>query len=730
MGKWLRGLSWGLSFTVIFNALALGVTACGGGGGGGSAASGQPSISSFTAGSTIITEGASVSLTAVFSNGTGVIDNGVGSVSSGTPVSVTPSTTTTYTLTVANTSGEVVTSTVTVTVVPPPSITSFTSDASVITAGSTVTLTAVFSNGTGVIDNGAGSVTSGTPVTVAPGVPTTYTLTVTNAAGTSVTSSVAVNVVGLDALSTTAAATDQTFQPGQADYTATVGFLARDIRVKATSATPGATITVNGVTLGADNTSQLITLSEGVNPVITIVVSASSLSKTYTLTPTRRTAAEFAQQAYVKASNTGGGDAFGTSVAVAGDTMAVGAYTEDSASTGVNGYEGDDSASNSGAVYVFTRNGTTWTQQAYIKASNTDREDYFGFSVALSEDGNTLAVGAHQEDSDPTAPGPGAVYVFTRSGTTWTQEAHIKPSTGSYSYFGYSVALSGDTLAAGARATGGGSAYIFIRSGSTWTQQAYLKGSNTESFDNFGISIALSGDTLAVGAYAEDSIATGINGNGADNSATDSGAAYVFTRSGTTWTQQAYIKASNTGTGDSFGYSVALLGDTLAVGAISEDSNATGINGNEGNDSAASAGAVYVFTRSGTTWTQQAYIKASNTEANDLFGSSVSLAKDTLAVGAIGEDSNATGINGNEADNTAASAGAAYVFTRNGTTWSQLYYIKPSNMETLDAFGYSVSLSEDTLAVGADNEDSNATGVNGDQADNSALDAGAVYVFE
>ncbi len=135
--------------------------------------------------------------------------------------------------------------------------------------------------------------------------------------------------------------------------------------------------------------------------------------------------------------------------------------------------------------------------------------------------------------------------------------------------------------------------------------------------DLFGSSVALSADgsTLAVGAPDEASAATGIGGNQADNSAPGAGAVYVFTRSGTAWSQQAYVKASNTDADDRFGDSVALSADgsTLAVGAVVEASAATGIGGNQADNSAQDAGAVYVFTRSGTTWSQQAYVKASNT---------------------------------------------------------------------------------------------------------------------
>jgi hypothetical protein len=193
-------------------------------------------------------------------------------------------------------------------------------------------------------------------------------------------------------------------------------------------------------------------------------------------------------------------------------------------------------------------------------------------------------------------------------------------------------------------------------------QQAYLKASNIRISGSFGKSVALYGDTLAVGAHTEASAATGVNGDQQDNSALGAGAVYVFVRNGATWMQQAYLKASNTGTNDSFGASVALYGDTLAVGATGEASAAIGVNGNQQDNSAISAGAFYVFVRNGAMWMQQAYLKASNAERFDSFGASVALYGDTLVIGAIYEDSAATGVNGNQQDNTADRAGALYIF--------------------------------------------------------------------
>ena len=462
-----------------------------------------------------------------------------------------------------------------------------------------------------------------------------------------------------------------------------------------------------------------------------------------------------AQMAYLKASNTEANDWFGNSVAVSGDIVVVGAPGESSSATGINGDQTDNNAYASGAAYVFVRSGSTWSQQAYLKASNTGWGDQFGMSVAVS--GDTVVVSARDESSNATgvngnqtdnsASLAGAAYVFVRSGSTWSQQAYLKASnTESNDQFGISVAVSGDTVVVGAvgeassakgingnqadnSAGNAGAAYVFVRSGSTWKQQAYLKASNTDEWDYFGNSVAVSGDTVVVSAVWESSNATSIDGDQTDNNAYVSGAAYVFVRNGSTWRQQTYLKASNTDEWDLFGISVAISGDTVVVGTNQESSNATGVNGDQTNDNAHASGAAYVFVRSGSTWSQQAYLKASNTQASDGFGSSVAVSGDTVVVGASGESSNATGINGNQADNSASGAGAAYVFKRSGSTWQQQAYLKASNTQADDDFGLSVAVSGDTVVVGAYGESSNATGINGNQADNSASDAGATYLF-
>jgi hypothetical protein len=169
-------------------------------------------------------------------------------------------------------------------------------------------------------------------------------------------------------------------------------------------------------------------------------------------------------------------------------------------------------------------------------------------------------------------------------------------------------------------------------------------------------------------------------------------------RNGTTWTQQAYLKASNTGAGDYFGFSVSISGDTIVVGARWEDSNATGVNGDQNNNGATNSGAAYVFVRNGTSWTQQAYLKASNTQANDSFGEKVYISGDTIVVGALGEDSNATEVNGDQNNDGAIDSGAVYVFARHGTTWIQVAYLKVRSVESPAQFGYALAVDKYIVA--------------------------------
>jgi trimeric autotransporter adhesin len=424
-----------------------------------------------------------------------------------------------------------------------------------------------------------------------------------------------------------------------------------------------------------------------------------------------RNGTNWVQQAYLKASNPSMNAEFGHAVAISADgsTIVVSAFWDPSKATGVNGDQNDQSIPQAGAAYVFTRRGTAWSQQAYLKASNTGEAgtadtfaegDQFGFSVAISDDGNTVAIGAHSEDSN---------------GVSGNQADN-------------SMQLAG-------------AVYVYTRTNATWVHTAYLKATNPDAGDMFGYSVSLSADgrTIAIGAFDEDGSFRGVNGP-PDNARGGAGAVYIYAKPvNGFWSQQAYIHASNAEAGDSFGVHVVLSDDanTLLVGSLDEDCRATGVNPADPCDSDRagdiSTGAAYVFTRTGTTWSQQAFFKASNTGANDWFGSRLTLSGDgnTAAMGASLEDTLGRGINGNQEGDGATESGAVYLFTRRGTTWRQAAYIKASNTEAFDQIGSAVALSRDgrTLIATALGEDSSTRGVNGDQNDNSAMESGAAYVF-
>ncbi len=371
-----------------------------------------------------------------------------------------------------------------------------------------------------------------------------------------------------------------------------------------------------------------------------------------------------------------------------------------------------------GAVYPVEIDPLVATQQAKLLASDKDSNDSFGASVALSSDGTTALIGAYVEDdaTDTSTTSNGAAYVFVRSGASWIQQAKLLASDrASDDFFGISVALSGDGATAligafqeddatGTSTTGNGAAYVFVRSGSTWSQQAKLLAGDKASVDYFGWSVSLSGNgsTALIGAKGADDVTGPFTA--------DTGAAYVFARSGSGWSQQAKLLASDKASGDAFGYAVALSGDgtTALIGAFEED-DATGTDTLDN-------GAAYVFVRSGSSWAQQAKLLATDKDSRDSFGASVALSGDgaTALIGAYGED---------DATVTTLNRGAAYVFVRSGSSWSQQTKLLAGDKASDDYFGWSVALSGNgsTALIGAFAED-DATGF-------STTENGAAYVF-
>lgn len=449
------------------------------------------------------------------------------------------------------------------------------------------------------------------------------------------------------------------------------------------------------------------------------------------------------QRTYLKASNTGVEDELGQLVAVSADgsTLAVGAPFED----GDGDSQNNDGVQDAGAVYIFTRSGGTWTQQAYLKPRSPGPLDNFGSSLALSADGSILAVGTPGDDSDARFPDPnpdpvnnlavdaGSVYLFMRTGSAWAQIMYVKsgdPDRGDL--FGSSVALSADgwRLAVGAPgkniqvperiAADAGAVYEYEAVGQRWDFDADF--SDLESptpFDgeHFGTSLSFSADgaTLAIGTDSVDST---------DPKRSDIQIRIYTGSARQGWTKDFASPVQPVEPEGALGNCVALSadGNLLAVGAARKDGTALG------------SGGVYLFTRDGRIWTQQAVLEPAQPGAGDHFGDSFALSGDgkTLAVGTRFEDSQASGIDGDQADNSSVDAGAVYLFTRTGEIWEQVEYVKALFPDAEDRFGASVALSANgtTLVVGAPGEDSVGMGVDTAANNDSADDAGAAYVFE
>ena len=371
------------------------------------------------------------------------------------------------------------------------------------------------------------------------------------------------------------------------------------------------------------------------------------------------------------ASDGGPNDNFATLVDLSGDTALFSAPLDDANGT------------DSGSAYIFTKTDNNWTQQAKLLASDETAGDEFGFSIAL--DGNTALIGAIFDDDNGIDSG--SAYVFVRTGTTWTQQVKLLPlDGGAGDHFGYRLDLQGDTAIIGANwdsdlGNKSGSAYVFTRSGTTWTQTQKLLAADGQAGDRFGGYIALQTDTAIIGAYWD------------DDNGIDSGSAYVFTRSETTWTQTQKLLASDGAAGDAFGAPICIDGNTILIGAYADDDNGT------------DSGSAYVFIKQGTAWTEQQKITASDGATDDRFsGDALSLDDDTAIIGACNDDD--FGIN----------SGSAYVFTRTGTTWIEQQKLHASDGAAGDQF-CTVALSGDTAIITSWYDD------------DLGLNSGSAYVF-
>jgi len=365
-------------------------------------------------------------------------------------------------------------------------------------------------------------------------------------------------------------------------------------------------------------------------------------------------------------SNDGDGDDyFGATVSISGNYAIVGAPFDD---VGGN--------MDQGSAYVFINTGTTWVQQTKLTASDGAALDYFGRKVSIH--GNYAVISAPQ--SYTTASNQGSAYIFMKSGTSWIQQAILTASDGDENaFFGYGAFMFEDYVIIGSPGkkvgpnSNQGSAYVFQRNGSTWTQQAILLAADGNAEDFFGTSVSMNGLYVVVGASYDQ---VGLN--------TNQGSGYIFLRSGSTWAQQAHLIAADGQLNDHLGISVSIFGDYAVLGAEWAE-----IMSNY------HQGSVYLFSRTGSTWTQKLKLVAPNGSANALFGFSVFLTSDYLIVGAYNAESTA------DCEATPVMTGLAYIYKNQNTIWTLHNIVSDPLGEFGDQFGFDVSMSGNRFLVGA-----------------------------
>jgi hypothetical protein len=394
---------------------------------------------------------------------------------------------------------------------------------------------------------------------------------------------------------------------------------------------------------------------------VAFVVFVTSLVAGVCGAPRSALAAPWSFRQELRAADGAQGDQFGYSLATAANTILVGAPSK---TVGGN--------ANQGAVYAVGFTGTGWVQQAELRAADGAAGDDFGSSLTVV--GNTALIGAVGKAFGGQQL-QGAVYVFSFNGTGWVQTAELAANDGAPGdAFGVSVALAGNTALIGASHktvashTFQGAAYVFAFNGASWLEQAELTTSDGATEDSFGRSLAVSGNTAIIGASTK---------NVAEHAL--QGAAYLFAFNGVSWLQQGELTASDGEANDSFGLSVAISGNTALVGCGGKDVGAN-----------FSQGAAYVFTSDGSTWSQQAELTASDGAALDLFGSAVALAGNTAVIGA---PSKLVG---------AIAEGGAYLFTTDGTSWTQQAELLAPDGAANDGLGGSAAiLPNNDVVVGA-----------------------------
>ena len=529
------------------------------------------------------------------------------------------------------------------------------------------------------------------------------------------------------------------FAPKVTTYVVGPELLPGTLTVTAATSDAAATLSVNGIAIASGARSAPIPVPAGKSvATIAVVARDKTTRKTYTILLDRRLRG---QEAFLKSPKVEALTLLGSSLAISGDTLAVG------------GEAADGRMGSSGVVHVFVRRGNAWAQQALLPSPNPRRQDGFGSSLAI--EGDTLVVGAPTVACSPARAQPvpangiddgcGAVYVFVRQGERWSLQAQLMAPDGAMAdYFGMSVALSGETVVVGAHGQDGpdprkpsagrlsdsGAAYVFVRRGVTWTQQACLRSASASEGGQFGGGLALDGNTLAVSGSEP---AGDRQGERAPPGSPGSrkGIVHVFVRTGDLWFEQARLSGAR----HRLGTRPAISGGTLVVdGEEVGDAGPRG-EGRPNGEGATEGPAIFVFVRTGTEWGPPTTLRSPGAQ-RELFGASVAIAGDTIVVGAPPWESADTADTADATDTPRAGrpesetrTGGAYLFLRSGAVWSAPVYLQSSRPGLHEGFGLSVAISRDTVVIGDEGDSSGAAPGAASGPDDAAFLSGAVYVF-
>jgi hypothetical protein len=498
------------------------------------------------------------------------------------------------------------------------------------------------------------------------------------------------------------------FSPDNHSYRVSLPLTRQQLRVTALAAN-GVTVDIDNVAQDASTPWQSPPLALGEHKITINLSTSKDVKSSYELIVTR----SGAQEAYLKAEAAESNAEFGMNVGVWGDTVVVGSIYED----GSRENPLDKSTTNSGGAYVFVRDANgNWSQQAHLKGNPTRAGDYFGFALAIYED--TLAVSAPGGTLLlSSTPHAGSVHIYKREAGVWKFVQRLSPGIDQGDLFGQALVLDGDKLIVGAPTDSAtqsfsGRVYVYPREGEGFGEPTSFKANEPIESGLFGMALGVDGDTMVVGAPQFNYVRSWIG----------AGRAFVYQRNNGQWTEAQELEApASLEDGATFGWGVDLAGDVIAIGAPRA----------RGGDEGQGPGEAFVYERAAPSgmWTLKQSFRATIPRASDWFGWGVELSESLLLLSVPGDASSSLGLMGDPNLDGARNSGAIYMYGRNKDQWVETGFIKSSNSNTPDYFGWAIAMQGDTIVSSATGEASDATGVQGNQASNALESAGAAYVF-